>query len=318
MPAGSTAPERNDETVPKTPAIAGKMPLMTLPARPGSFVRVADHFLELDVEVSRRELQAPRTADPGHHRPVSFHLAADAAHHALSSRFLEHENDDRMATSWPGTSCSFPCDASQWWRSGKTTSPMTAAAVTITGSWSFLKRHSSSTVVTASSAVGTSTIDRFAMTRTEPVIAPTAAAVMRVAAAGGFARGLATGHVAGLRVRPGARRRARVCGAIAGGRCGGRFRRAAGDDPCVHPSGRRDVGSPPGVRRGRRADAQGFPAVSVWPKGAVRTAWRVVGFGGRAISGMAERFPWFRRIACLIGYTAPVLTADSRLARFFA
>ncbi|CAB3750644.1 Acetyl esterase [Burkholderia puraquae] len=85
---------------------------------------------------------------------------------------------------------------------------------------------------------------------------------LRVAAEGGFARGRAAGHVAGVRVRSGARRCARVCGALAGGRRAGRLRRVAGDDPCVHPYGRRDGGSAPGVRRGWSADAQGFSAVS--------------------------------------------------------
>ena len=52
-----------------------------------------------------------------------------------------------------------------------------AAAATTTGSGSFLKRHSTATVNSASAAVVTSLIERWPMTTTAPVIAPMAAAV---------------------------------------------------------------------------------------------------------------------------------------------
>lgn len=54
---------------------------------------------------------------------------------------------------------------------------MSAAPATMTGSWSFLNFHSSTSVAMASNVVGTSMIERRAITMTAPVIAPIAAAV---------------------------------------------------------------------------------------------------------------------------------------------
>ena len=56
--------------------------------------------------------------------------------------------------------------------------PITAAAAITTGSCSFLKRHSSAMVTSAMRAVGQSLIERLAITITDPVMAPMAAAVM--------------------------------------------------------------------------------------------------------------------------------------------
>ncbi|OMP13544.1 hypothetical protein COLO4_01454 [Corchorus olitorius] len=65
----------------------------------------------------------------------------------------------------------------QWCSSGYAAKPIRAAPATITGSDSFLNFSSSTTVTTASSAVGISTIERLASTITAPVMAPMAAAV---------------------------------------------------------------------------------------------------------------------------------------------
>ena len=60
---------------------------------------------------------------------------------------------------------------------GWTASPIRAAATTIRGSGSFLKRQSKATVTSANAAVTQSVIERWPMTITAPVIAPMAAAV---------------------------------------------------------------------------------------------------------------------------------------------
>ncbi|MFX5937517.1 hypothetical protein ABTE71_19375, partial [Acinetobacter baumannii] len=53
---------------------------------------------------------------------------------------------------------------------GYNTSPVRAAATMMTGSCSFLKRHSKAIVIRAMSAVGMSMMERLAMTMTDPVM----------------------------------------------------------------------------------------------------------------------------------------------------
>ena len=53
-----------------------------------------------------------------------------------------------------------------------------AEAATMTGSCSFLNLHNNAMVIAAISAAGRSNTERFAITITEPVMAPMAAAVM--------------------------------------------------------------------------------------------------------------------------------------------